>query len=298
MDSVLTLVDGSRTPSLEEHVPSALCAPLVAAGAIVGSAIWLEPNVACDIHIEDIEPLQAERIVRQTLGKTPIDLAAQNAVGRRKKILVADMESTVITAELLDELAASLGIADEIAPITARSMRGEIEFAQSLRERVSLLAGRPDAVLERVAARIELMLSARRLVRTMQAGGAYTALVSGGFDCFAAIVAKICGFDEYHANHLVIANGKITGQVVEPILDRGGKAKVLERLAANGGIPLESTAAIGDGANDIAMLQAAGLGVAFHGKPAVAAAARYRLDHSDLAGLLYLQGYHSREFKE
>ena len=208
------------------------------------------------------------------------------------------MESTIITAELLDELAAFLGIADKIAPITARSMRGEIEFAQSLRERVSLLAGQPDTVLESVVKRIELMPGARRLVQTMRAGGAYTALVSGGFDHFAAIVAKTCGFDEYHANRLVIVGGKITGQIAEPILDRDGKANMLKRLAANRGIALESTAAIGDGANDIAMLQAASLGVAFHGKPAVAAAARYKLEHSDLTGLLYLQGYRSRDFRE
>ncbi len=242
--------------------------------------------------------MRAEQIVRESLGDWAIDLAAQSAVGRRKKILVADMESTIITAELLDDLAASLGIADAIAPITARSMRGEIEFSQSLRERVGLLAGQPDAVLEPVAASIELTPGARQLVRTMQAGGAFTALVSGGFDIFAAIVAKTCGFDECHANHLIIADGKITGRVTEPVLDRSGKAKILERLAAAGGVALESTAAIGDGANDIAMLQAAGLGVAFRGKPAVAAAARYRLDHSDLTGLLYLQGYHAREFKE
>jgi phosphoserine phosphatase len=298
MQNVLTLIDGSRTPSLDQQALYTLCASLEAAGAVVGLPIWLSPGVACDIPFDGIEPIVAEQIVRRSLGGAAIDLAAQSAAGRRKKILVADMESTIITGELLDELAASLGIGDAIAPITARSMRGELEFAQSLRERVSLLAGQPEAVLEPVAARIELTAGARQLVQSMRAGGAYTALVSGGFDCFAAIVAKTCGFDEFHANHLVIANGKITGQVAEPILDRNGKASILERLAANRGIPLESTAAIGDGANDIAMLQAAGLGAAFHGKPAVAAAARYRLDHSNLTGLLYLQGYHAREFRE
>jgi phosphoserine phosphatase len=132
----------------------------------------------------------------------------------------------------------------------------------------------------------------------MRAAGARTVLVSGGFDCFAAVAAKACGFDEFRANRLVIVDGKITGRVVEPILDRNGKRAILEQLAAAGGIPRQATAAIGDGANDIAMLQAAGLGVAFHGKPAVAAAARFRLDHSDLTGLLYLQGYRSHEFKE
>ena len=298
MQYVLTLIDGSPAPGLDQQALSTLCAPLEAAGAVVGSPIWLAPGAACDIPFDGIEPIVAEQIIRRSLGNAAIDLAAQNASGRRKMILVADMESTIVTAELLDELAASLGIAEAIAPITARSMRGEIEFAQSLRERVSLLADRPEAVLEPIAARIELMAGARQLVQTMRAGGAYTALVSGGFDCFAAIVAKTCGFDEFHANHLGVANGKITGQVAEPILDRSSKATILERLAVDRGIPLESTAAIGDGANDIAMLQIAGLGAAYHGKPAVAAAARFRLNHSDLTGLLYLQGYHSREFKE
>ncbi len=298
MQSVLTLIASSSDLRLDTHTIGRARDALAASGARVGPAGWLSQNVACDIPFDGVDPARAEQIVRENLGDSALDLAAQSMVGRRKKILVADMESTIVTAELLDELAASLGIADAIAPITARSMRGEIEFAQSLRERVSLLAGQPAAVLEPVAAGIELMPGARRLVRTMQAGGAHTALVSGGFDIFAAIVAKACGFDEYHANHLVIAEGKIAGLVTEPILDRDGKAKVLRRLAGDRSLAVESTAAIGDGANDIALLQAAGLGVAFHGKPTVTAAARYRLDHSDLTGLLYLQGYHSREFKE
>ena len=298
MQSVLTLIAGSSGSILDAQTVTAVSAALAGAGAHIGSVDWLEPNRACDIPFEGVDLTMAQRIARDRLGTAAIDLAAQAAAGRRKRLLVADMESTIITAELLDELAAFLGIADKIAPITARSMRGEIEFAQSLRERVSLLAGQPDTVLESVVKRIELMPGARRLVQSMRAGGAYTALVSGGFDRFAAIVAKTCGFDEYHANRLVIAGGKITGQIAEPILDRDGKANMLKRLAANRGIALESTAAIGDGANDIAMLQAASLGVAFHGKPAVAAAARYKLEYSDLTGLLYLQGYRSRDFRE
>jgi phosphoserine phosphatase len=298
MQNVLTLIAGSSTSILDSQTMAAVNLALVGASTHIGSVDWLEPNRACDIPFEGIDLTMVQRIVRDRLGTAPIDLAAQTAVGRRKRLLVADMESTIITAELLDELAAFLGIADMIAPITARSMRGEIEFAQSLRERVSLLAGQPDTVLESVVKRIELMPGARQLVQTMRAAGAYTALISGGFDHFAAIVARTCGFDEYHANRLVIAGGKITGQIAEPILDRDGKANMLKRLAANRGIALESTAAIGDGANDITMLQAAGLGVAFHGKPAVAAATRYKLEHSDLTGLLYLQGYRSRDFRE
>ena len=153
-------------------------------------------------------------------------------------------------------------------------------------------------MLAPVARRIELMAGASILVRTMRAAGAYTALVSGGFDCYAAIAAKACGFEEFHANRLEISDGRMTGRVAEPILDRNGKRAILQRLAETRGFPLEATAAIGDGANDFAMLEVAGLGVAFHGKPALAAAARFRLDHSDLTGLLYLQGYRSREFRE
>jgi phosphoserine phosphatase len=208
------------------------------------------------------------------------------------------MESTIITRELLDELAALVGLGAPVAAITRRSMRGEIDFAQSLRERVAMLAGQPVGLLERVATLIEPTAGARRLVRTMRAGGAWTVLVSGGFDSFAAIVSAQCDFDEFHANRLEIAQGKITGAVGEPILDRAGKQAILAALAADRGLPLAEVAAIGDGANDMGMLQIAGLGVAFHAKPAVIAAAHYRLDHADLTGLLYLQGYRSEEFRE
>ena len=298
MQHVLTLIAGSRTLGLDHHAVSALCAPLIEAGAIVGSPIWLEPGVACDIPFEGAEPAIAERLVRDRVGAAPLDVAAQNASGRRKMLLVADMESTIVTGELLDELAAVAGVSAQIVPITARSMRGEIDFAQSLRERVALLAGQPRTLLGRVAEHIEFTPGALRLVRTMRGAGAYTALVSGGFDCFAAAVAKECGFDEFQANRLIITGRQIAGRVAEPVLDQNSKRVILERLAADNGIPLEAAAAVGDGANDIPMLQAAGLGVAFRGKPAVTAAARFRLDHSDLTGLLYLQGYHSHEFKE
>jgi phosphoserine phosphatase len=298
MQNVLTLIAGLPSALRDSRVIAAAIGVLAEAGCRVGSVAWLGPDRACDIPFEGLDPAAAEKAVRARLAGLAVDLAAQNAAGRRKRILVADMESTIITRELLDELATTLGLSDRIAPITARSMRGEIEFAQSLRERVAFLAGQPESVLAPVAQRIELMAGARLLVRTMRAAGAYTALVSGGFDCYAAIAAEACGFEEFHANRLEISDSRMTGRVAEPILDRNGKRAILQRLAETRGIPLEATAAIGDGANDFAMLQAAGLGVAFRGKPALAAAARFRLDHSDLTGLLYLQGYRSQEFRE
>ena len=296
MSHVLTLMGGglAKNPSI-----AALAATILRdTGATVTGTDWLAPGKACDINFSGAQPARAENAVRAGLAVSDLDVAVQPSVGRRKKLLVADMESTIITRELLDELAALGGRGVQVAAITERSMRGEIDFARSLRERVAMLTGQPVALLERVMAMIELTAGARSLVRTMRAHGAWTVLVSGGFDAFAARVAAECGFDEFRANRLESARGKLTGRVAEPILDGAGKQAILAKLAADRGLPLPATAAIGDGANDIGMLQIAGLGVAFHAKPAVTAAARFRLDHTDLIGLLYLQGYRSEEIKE
>ena len=225
-----------------------------------------------------------------------MDLAIQPAEGRRKRLLLADMESTIVTRELTDELATLAGMGEAITAMTAASMRGEVDFADSLRARIAMLRGQPAALLKQVKDLVELTPGARALVQTMKAHGARTALVSGGFDCFAAIAAAACGFDELHANRLVIVEGRLAGEVVEPILDRLAKRATLERLATALDIAPADAAAVGDGANDIPMLEAAGLGVAYHGKPVVAAAARFRLDHADLTGLLYFQGYRAQEF--
>jgi phosphoserine phosphatase len=296
MSHVLTLMGPglATTPSIAAVAGTILRE----AGATVAATDWLAPGQACDINFSGAQPARAEAAVRTGLAVSDLDLAVQPSFGRRKKLLVADMESTIITRELLDELAALGGRGAQVAAITERSMRGEIDFARSLRERVAMLTGQPVALLERVMAMIELTPGARQLVRTMRAHGAWTVLVSGGFDLFAARVTDACGFDEFHANRLESAQGKLTGTVAEPILDGAGKQAILVRLAADRGLPLPTTAAIGDGANDIVMLQTAGLGVAFHAKPAVAAAARFHLDRTDLTGLLYLQGYRSEEIKE
>lgn len=299
MRQVLTLIAGLASDPLGSDVIAAARAALRETGARPDEIRWLKPGIACDLPFEDCDATTAEAAVRARLGGAPIDLAAQSdGEGRRKRLLVADMEATIITGEMLDELGRLAGVEDRIVPITARAMRGEIDFAQAVRERVALLGGLSVEVLDRVKDLIELTPGARTLVQTMRAYGAYTALVSGGFDWFAAPVQAACGFDEHRANRLEIRDGRLTGRVAEPILDRTAKRAALEALAAERGLPLDATAAVGDGANDIPMLRAAGLGVAFRGKAAVVAAARYRLDHADLTGLLYLQGYSESEFRD
>ncbi|HEY2111809.1 MAG TPA: phosphoserine phosphatase SerB [Dongiaceae bacterium] len=296
MAQVLTLISGIGT-ALDEPSLAAARATLREAGAEVGPVSWLAPDQACDIPFSGGDPHALETALRRHLTGLPVDLAIQPAKGRRKRLLLADMESTIVTRELTDELAGLAGMGEAIAAMTAASMRGEVDFAASLRARIAMLKGQPAALLERVKDLVELSPGARALVQTMKAHGARTALVSGGFDCFAAIAAAACGFDELHANRLVMAEDRIAGEVVEPILDRLAKRATLDRLAADLALAPSDTAAVGDGANDIPMIEAAGLGVAYHGKPVVAAAARFRLDHADLTGILFLQGYRAQEFQ-
>ena len=295
MAQVLTLIAAPGT-ELEEPVIAATRATLKEAGAEPAPLSWLAPATACDIPFTGTEPRSVEMALRPRLAGLRVDLAAQPTEGRRKRLLLADMESTIVTRELTDELAALAGMGERIAAMTAASMRGEVDFASSLRARMALLKGQPAALLERVKELVELTPGARALVQTMKAHGARTALVSGGFDIFTAIAAAACGFDEHYSNHLILCGGELRGEVAEPILDRFAKRAILERLASELAATPEEATAIGDGANDIPMIEAAGLGVAYRGKPKVAAAARFRLDHADLTGLLYLQGYRSEEF--
>jgi phosphoserine phosphatase len=296
VDQVLTLMAGRKQGALGEIVLGPVRKTLEESKAKPGPIHWLAPAIACDIPLSTADPGVLEERLRDRLHGLPIDLAIQPASGRRRRLLVADMESTIVTRELTDELASLVGLGERVRPITARAMRGEIDFADSLRERVALLGGQPAAILEQAKRLIELTPGARSLVQTMKAQGAHTALLSGGFDCFAAPAAAACGFDEYHANRLLIEEGRLSGKVSEPILDRNAKLAILEKLARERAIPIAATAAVGDGANDIPMIERAGLGVAFHAKPALAAVARFRLDHADLSGLLHLQGYRSEEF--
>jgi phosphoserine phosphatase len=212
------------------------------------------------------------------------------------RLLVADMDSTIVTGETLDELADFAGLKDRIAAITARAMNGELDFKSALRERVGMLAGLKLEALEQTWQRVRLTPGARELVATMRAHGAVTALVSGGFSFFTGRVAALCGFDLHRSNTLLDDGAALTGQVGEPILDRDTKLALLSRLAAERGLPAAATLAVGDGANDLDMLRAAGLGVAFHAKPVVAAAARARVDFSDLRALLFAQGYRAADF--
>ncbi len=229
------------------------------------------------------------------LAQAPVDAIVTPAEGRRKRLLVADMDSTIVTSETLDELAAHAGLGERVAAITRRSMNGEIDFAAALRERVAMLRGLPLAALDATWARTVLTPGAAELVRTMRAHGARTALVSGGFTWFTARVAALCGFDTHHANVLLDDGAALTGGLGEPILDRAAKLVTLRALAAEAGLGLGETLAVGDGANDLAMLGEAGLGVAFRAKPVVAAAARAKVEFSGLRALLFAQGFRARE---
>jgi len=262
--------------------------------AVAGvSPHWLAPGTACEFRISD--PALVEK-VRNALAGAPIDANVVPLDRRRKRLLIADMDSTIIGCECIDEIADFAGIKPQIAAITERSMRGEIPFESALRERVSLLKGLPQNTLDRVfVERVRLNDGARILVRTMAEFGATTALISGGFTFFTSRVAEAAGFATHQANELIVENGKLAGTVREPILGREAKREALLRLAREDKIDLQDTLAIGDGANDLAMIGEAGLGIAYRAKPIVAAAAAARLDHSDLTAVLYLQGFRETE---
>ena len=230
------------------------------------------------------------------LGTEAVDAVVLPAANRRKRLLIADMDSTIVTGETLDELAEYAGVGDRVAAITRRSMNGELDFAAALRERVALLEGLGLGALDRTWEGVRLTPGARTLVQTMRAHGAATALVSGGFTWFTGRVGALCGFDVHRANVLLDDGTALLGRVEEPILDRSAKLATLRELAATGGFGLEDCLAVGDGANDLDMIRAAGLGVAFHAKPIVAAEARAQVRHGDLRALLFMQGYTAGEF--
>lgn len=236
--------------------------------------------------------------VTAALEGARVDWAMLPAEGRRKRLLVADMDSTIVTGETLDELAAQAGLGERVAAITRESMEGRLDFAQALRARVAMLRGLAVSALERTWEGVHLSPGARTLVATMRAHGAQAVLVSGGFTFFTGRVAALCGFDAHQANTLLDDGAALTGAVAEPILDRDAKRAALHRHAAEMGIPLADTLAVGDGANDLAMIQDAGLGVAYHAKFIVAAAAHVRVEHADLRALLYFQGYKASEFRD
>lgn len=291
MDFVLTLLTVPNRGSLDDRRVGAVRAALRDLGAETEAPNWLSPNLACDILFSNLSPDQAEAAAARTLEGEAVDFAAQALPGRRKKLLVADMDGTVVAGETLDELADFAGLKDKIAAITARAMNGEIDFNESLRERIALLKGLREDCLKRTCERLELAPGARELVRVMRRDGAYTALVSGGFTFFTKKIAERLRFHHQSGNTLDIERGVLTGKVVDPIVNRDGKLNTLIHLAAKKQIAMTDILAVGDGANDLPMILAAGLGVAYRAKPVVAAKARFRLNHADLRGPLYLQGY-------
>jgi phosphoserine phosphatase len=298
-DTVLTLIVPSAAGSRVDDAVAVVRAALDDLGARPGPVDWLAPGTACDIFFTELDPDQADAAARRALADAftglPADLVVQPAVGRRKLLLLADMESTIIENEMLDELADFLGLKAEVAEITRQAMNDEIDFVAALDARVALLKDLPAATLDTAATRIRVTHGAAALVATMRAHGATTALVSGGFRSFTGLVRERLRFDLDVANELVVAEGRLAGTVRRPIVTRETKLDSLKTLSAERNLPLSAALAVGDGANDLPMLGAAGLGVAFRAKPAVAARARTRIDHCDLTALLYAQGYRAGE---
>jgi len=300
-ENVLTLIGVPAFGESERAVLDVASKALRRLGADLEAIDWLAPEIAVDLPFSGLDPEQAESAVRvalrRRLGDLPVDIVGQRTEGRRKRLLLADMESTIIANEMLDELADLLGLGSRVAELTARAMNGEIDFVEALRERVRLLRGFPASVLDDAARRIRINSGAAALVATMRTHGATAALVSGGFRAFTSRVREALGFDLDIANDLEIEGMQLVGTVREPILGREAKLAALTTLATERGIALAETIAVGDGANDLPMLEAAGIGIAFHAKPRVVERARHRIEHADLRALLYVQGYRANEIR-
>jgi phosphoserine phosphatase len=305
MSYVATLISAPQRPAVTDALAARVAEMLPRARL----GTWLDPGVAVDIVFEDPpdQPGVAADLLkklthalRSVIGAAPVDAVVQPQDGRRKKLLVADMDSTMIGQECIDELADFAGFKDRVGAITERAMRGEIAFAPALRERVALLRGLPASTIDKVIAeRIRPNPGAATLVKTMRAHGAYTCVVTGGFTAFMAPLAKAIGFDEYHANTLLTdGTGRLIGEVAEPVLGREAKRDALLALRERLRLRPQDTLAVGDGANDIPMIEAAGLGIAFHGKPPLREAAGACIDYGDLTALLYAQGYRREDFIE
>ncbi|WP_377297804.1 phosphoserine phosphatase SerB [Rhizobium sp. SGZ-381] len=293
MALVATLIAHPSNPVLDGVLGERAAEAVNAAGLY-----WLADGIACDVALRnEAEARDSEARLRAAIGTLPVDVVVQDVETRRKKLLIADMDSTMIGQECIDELADVVGLKEKVSAITARAMNGEIAFEPALRERVALLKGLPIGVVDEVIEkRITLTSGGPALIATMRAKGFYTALVSGGFTVFTSRIAKTLGFDENRANILIEKDGVLTGEVAEPILGKQAKVDALQDICTTLQISTAEAMAVGDGANDLGMIGLAGSGVALHAKPAVAAEAKIRIDHSDLSALLYIQGYRKHEF--
>ena len=288
MTEILTIVAQREATSLTPAILNQIRNAIRGAPPVV-----LSPGEAADIPLS----VPLDRIaLRDAIGGNQIDAIVTKARGRRKALLIADMDSTIVQGETLDELAAFAGLGEKISAITARAMNGELDFKSALRERVAMLKGLNLDALEKTWQQVRLTPGARELVATMRSKGALTALVSGGFTFFTGKVAAQLGFDTHRSNTLLDDGAALTGRVADPILDRDSKLAALNELAAEREVKLHATLAVGDGANDLDMLKAAGLGIAFHAKPVVAREARAKVDHADLRALLFAQGYPASAF--
>jgi phosphoserine phosphatase len=295
MSQVLSLIAANSKAALSAADLNGARRALDSVGAESASPDWLAVDEACDVPFSG-EAGSAREAVRAALRDRPIDVNVLPAASRRKRLLIADMDSTMIRQECIDELAATIGRRAEIAAITESAMRGEIAFEPALRKRVALFKGLSTDVVARVLAeKIEITPGAKTLIATMRAAGAHTALVSGGFSSFVEPVSRKIGFHETRANILLHDAGSFTGFVAEPILGSDAKVNALLELAARLGLPPGETLAVGDGANDSAMIEKAGLGVGYRAKPALKAVADATIDHADLTGLLFLQGFRREE---
>ncbi|MGL5447504.1 MAG: phosphoserine phosphatase SerB [Rhabdaerophilum sp.] len=291
---VATLVSGAADLPLDLMLIAKMRAALGGAEVSV-----LSPNRAIDLYPSGLATQSLKAAIADTLDGAAIDIIVQPASARRKKLFLADMDSTMIGQECIDELADAAGLKAHVSAITERAMRGEIAFEPALRERVALLKGLPSEIVDTmIGERITLSPGGRALVQTMRKHGAYTALVSGGFTVFTGPIGAMIGFDMHRSNTLLMEGGKFSGLVAEPILGREAKRATLIELRDARGLTVADTLAVGDGANDLAMLGEAGLGVAYHAKPIVAEAAHARIDHTDLRTLLYAQGYRDEDIVE
>ena len=290
---VATLIANPAAPVLSPEL-AARAADVIGAGTLY----WLADGIAADLMPASVlDETSVMELLRIAVAGHPVDVIVQTQEGRRKKLLIADMDSTMIGQECIDELADVVGLKEHVSAITARAMNGEIPFESALRERVALLKGLKSSVVgDVIRERITLAPGGLSLVATMKKNGGHTALVSGGFTCFTGPVAAMLGFDENQANLLIEENGMFSGLVEEPILGRQAKADALVSIAERLGITPLDALAVGDGANDLSMLELAGSGVALHAKPSVATQARHRIDHGDLTALLYMQGYRKSDF--